>query len=171
MKNEEENAAAMQSDDKVVYASALNFEDVINHPQLPQFLSKKKNYHLKYRFKDFHNDKREIIEDLEHLNQYDSMKVKSVGKMLIPKKFRGRTQSIIEAEDQAKLEAADDAAAAKEAADKKKNNIHVEHSCINFTKVIIGEKIRNIQENDYTLVNFNDNHLASIFYVEDEEFL
>lgn len=99
------------------------------------------------------------------------MKVKTVGKMLIPKKFRGRTQSIIEAEDQAKLEAADDAVAAKEAAEKKKNNIHVEHSCINFTKVIIGEKIRNIQENDYTLVNFNDNHLASIFYVEDEEFL
>jgi hypothetical protein len=56
MQNEEENAKAMRSDDKVVYASALNFEDVINHPDLPQFLSKKKNYHIKYRFKDFHNE-------------------------------------------------------------------------------------------------------------------
>jgi hypothetical protein len=47
----------------------------------------------------------------------------------------------------------------------------VEHSCINFTKVIIGEKIRSIQEYDYRQVNFNDNHLASIFYIEDEEYL
>ena len=40
---------------------------------------------------------------------------------------------------------------------------------MNFTKVIIGEKIRGIQEHNYRHVNFNDNHLASVFFVEDEE--
>ena len=47
--------------------------------------------------------------------------------------------------------------------------IEVEHSSINFDKVIIGEKIRNIQEFNYRHVQFNDNHLASIFFVEDDE--
>lgn len=42
---------------------------------------------------------------------------------------------------------------------------------IDFTKVIIGEKIRNIQEHDHRHVNFNDNHLASIFYIENDEYL
>lgn len=48
--NEAENAIAMASDDKVLIGKHLNFEDVINHPALPQFLSKEKNYHIKYRF-------------------------------------------------------------------------------------------------------------------------
>jgi len=36
--NEEENILAMASDDKVVAGKHLNFEDVINHPSLPQFM-------------------------------------------------------------------------------------------------------------------------------------
>jgi hypothetical protein len=52
-----------------------------------------------------------------------------------------------------------------------KRNVEVEHSAINFTKVIIGEKIRGIQEHDYRQVNFNDNHLAGIFFIEDEEYI
>lgn len=48
-------------------------------------------------------------------------------------------------------------------------NVKVEHTTIIFTKMIIGEKIRYIQEHDYRHVNFNDNHLAGIFWIEDEE--
>ncbi len=33
--NEQENALAMASDDKVVMGKHLNFEDVVNHPSLP----------------------------------------------------------------------------------------------------------------------------------------
>jgi hypothetical protein len=73
--NEEENAIAMASDDRVIMGKHLNFEDVINHPGLPQFLSKEKNYHIKTRFKDFHNEKREIIDELVNLNEYDKMSV------------------------------------------------------------------------------------------------
>jgi hypothetical protein len=86
--NEEENAIAMASDDKVIIGKHLNFEDVINHPALPQFLAKEKNYHIKFRFKDFHNDKREIIDELVNLGEYDRLKVKSINKLLVPKKFR-----------------------------------------------------------------------------------
>ena len=50
-------------------------------------------------------------------------------------------------------------------------NINIEHSVINFTKVIIGEKIRYIQEHNYRQIEFNDNHLASIIWVEDEEYI
>jgi hypothetical protein len=89
--NEEENAKAMASDDKIIIGKHLNFEDVINHPSLPQFLSKEKNYHIKYRFKDFHNDKREIIDELVNIKGYDKMKVKSVSKVFVPKKFRKDT--------------------------------------------------------------------------------
>jgi hypothetical protein len=69
----------------------------------------------------------------------------------VPKKYRKVEEEVIEA-DIAK-------------------NIEVEHSVINFEKVIIGEKIRNIQEFNHRHVNFNDNHLASVFWVEDEEYI
>jgi hypothetical protein len=39
---------------------------------------------------------------------------------------------------------------------------------IDFQKVIIGEKIRDVQEDGFRTVNFNDQHLAGILYVEDE---
>jgi len=44
----------------------------------------------------------------------------------------------------------------------------VEHSCIDFQKVIIGDKIRAIQEQGFSHVKFNDNRLADIFMIEDE---
>lgn len=55
--------------------------------------------------------------------------------------------------------------------EEEQKNVEVEHTAINFSKIIIGEKIRYIQEHDYRHVVFNDNHLASIFWVEDEEYL
>jgi hypothetical protein len=45
-------------------------------------------------------------------------------------------------------------------------NIEVEHSLIDFQKIIIGEKIRDVQEDGFRNVNFNDQHLASILYIE-----
>jgi len=35
-------------------------------------------------------------------------------------------------------------------------NIEVEHSLIDFQKIIIGEKIRDVQEDGFHNVNFND---------------
>lgn len=55
--------------------------------------------------------------------------------------------------------------------DEEARNVKTEHTAIIFTKMIIGEKIRYIQEHDYRHVNFNDNHLASIFWIEDDEYL
>ena len=45
-------------------------------------------------------------------------------------------------------------------------NVEVEHSLIDFQKIIIGEKIRDVQEDGFHGVNFNDQHLASIFFLE-----
>lgn len=147
--NEEENALAMASDDKVVIGKHLNFEDVINHPSLPQFLSKEKNYHIKYRFKDFHNDKREIVDELVNLNEYDKLKVKSIKSVFVPQKYR-RSSSIVP-DGQSLADGVEDpfevAHTPRTKAKKGKQeqrNIEVEHSSINFTKVIIGEKIRGI---------------------------
>ena len=39
---------------------------------------------------------------------------------------------------------------------------------IDFQKVIIGEKIRDVQEDGFHTISFNDQQLASIFYVEPE---
>ena len=130
----------MASDDKVIIGKHLNFEDVINHPTLPQYLAREKNYHIKYRFKDFHNDKREIIDELVNLNEYDKLKVKSIKSVLVPRKYR-RSQSIIE-EDES-LQSPRSPRLAKPVTEEERN-IEVEHSSINFTKVIIGEKIRAI---------------------------
>jgi hypothetical protein len=47
-------------------------------------------------------------------------------------------------------------------------NVEVEHSLIDFQKIIIGEKIRDVQEEGFHTVNFNDQHLASIFMLEDD---
>lgn len=76
-------------------AKYLNFEDVINHPDLPPFLSKTKNYYTKYRFKDFHKENREIVNDLVNLNEYDKNKVKGLEKFIVPKKLRKRSDSTI----------------------------------------------------------------------------
>jgi len=46
-------------------------------------------------------------------------------------------------------------------------NIEVEHSLIDFQKVIIGEKIRDVQEDGFRTINFNDQHMAGILYVDD----
>ena len=48
-------------------------------------------------------------------------------------------------------------------------NIEVEHSLVDFQKVIIGEKVRGYQEGIFHNINFNDQHLAQIMYVEPEE--
>jgi len=47
-------------------------------------------------------------------------------------------------------------------------NIEVEHSMIDFQKVIIGEKIRDVQEEGFRVIDFDDQHLASILYIEDD---
>jgi hypothetical protein len=107
-------------------------------------LSKEKNYHIKYRFKDFHNDKREIIDELVNLNEYDKLKVKSLKSVLVPRKYR-RSSTIIEDEG-APVEPEINPFEQKEVKQERQEdrNIEVEHSYINFTKVIIGEKIRGI---------------------------
>lgn len=48
-------------------------------------------------------------------------------------------------------------------------NVEVEHSCIDFTTVIIGEKIRGVLEQDFKIVTFNDEELATLMYIEEEE--
>jgi len=48
-------------------------------------------------------------------------------------------------------------------------NVEVEHSCIDFTTVIVGEKIRGVLEQDFKKVTFNDEELAALMYIEAEE--
>ena len=50
----------------------------------------------------------------------------------------------------------------------KKKSYEVEHSLIDFQKLIIGEKIRGYQEG-FKNISFDDQHLASILYKEDED--
>lgn len=47
----------------------------------------------------------------------------------------------------------------------KKKKYEVEHSLIDFQKLIIGEKIRGYQE-DFKNINFNDQHLAQLLHKE-----
>jgi hypothetical protein len=56
-------------------------------------------------------------------------------------------------------------------AENRKTNIEVEHSSIDFSLVIVGNKVRSVLEENYNLVNFNDQALAQLIYIEDDEFL
>ena len=51
------------------------------------------------------------------------------------------------------------------------NQIEVEHSCIDFTILIIGLKIRGVLEDNKWNIQYNDEELASMLYIEDEEFI
>ena len=54
--------------------------------------------------------------------------------------------------------------------DMKKKKYEVEHSIVDFSKVIIGEKIRGCQE-EFKNVEFNDQHLAEMLHKEDWDHL
>lgn len=86
------------------------------------------------------------MDELVNLNEYDRLKVKSIKSVFIPRKLRKATTVEVE-EDAVKAAIEAQKEQAAEAGESKKleeRNIEVEHSSINFTKVIIGEKIRNI---------------------------
>lgn len=54
---------------------------------------------------------------------------------------------------------------------KKEKNVEVEHSCMDFTKLIIGDKIRGIQEHNFKKVDFNDQELAALMIIDDDDYL
>lgn len=44
-------------------------------------------------------------------------------------------------------------------------DIEVEYSLVDFQKVIIGEKVRDVLEGGFRGINFNDQHLAEIMFI------
>jgi hypothetical protein len=50
-------------------------------------------------------------------------------------------------------------------------NIEVEHSCIDFTIMIIGKKVRGVLEDNKWNIQFNDEELADMIYIEADEFI
>jgi hypothetical protein len=67
---EKENQESLASGEKQMKAGYLNFEDFLNHPHLPPFMSSKVNYHAKEDFKDFHDAEQEIIGEIVEQNPY-----------------------------------------------------------------------------------------------------
>lgn len=59
----------------------------------------------------------------------------------------------------------------QDSAEVKRKTFEVEHSLIDFQKLIIGEKIRGIQEDNNYNVQFNDQHLAKLLAKEGEKML
>lgn len=103
-----------------------NFEDFLNHPDLPPFAHDRVGYHVMERCKDYHNKEQEVIQQVVDKDPY-------------------MTWGVAGFEEESKIQQA-----------KKERNVEVEHSCIDFTKVIIGEKVRSVQEDKYRLFDFND---------------
>lgn len=113
-------------------------EEVLTHPKLPEFLHLPVNYHLKYRFEDHHNEQKEIVDEMVSLNgSFDKRKTPSLKNFVVPKKLRkAETTEMVGVElEKHKREKEED---------EKKKNVKVENTSINFSKVIIGEKIRYI---------------------------
>jgi hypothetical protein len=50
-------------------------------------------------------------------------------------------------------------------------NIEVEHSCIDFTIMIIGMKVRGVLEDNKWNIQYNDETLADMLYIENDEFI
>lgn len=115
-----------------------NFEQFMSHPELPPFGSEQKAFHVKQNFTDFHNSEKEILREMIEKDPHMTWTVDNFGQ-----DDKDKTQKVF-----------------------KNKNVEVEHSMIDFQKLIIGEKIRDVQEEGFHNVNFNDQHLASIFYVE-----
>ena len=111
----------------------------MNHPDLPPFAHDRVGYHIMERCKDYHNKEQEVIKQVVAKDPYMTWGVAGFG------------------DDEIKVQS------------KKERNIEVEHSCIDFTKVIIGEKIRSINENDYKPYSFNDQRLAELMMIEHQE--
>jgi len=110
-----------------------NFEDFLNHSDLPPYSDTMVKYHVKEKFRDFHNHQGEVINEI-----------------------LGREGKHVKSEYLSETRA---------------KNIEVEHSAIDFSVVIIGEKVRSVLEQGFHPVNFNDQNLANLFYIEDAEFL
>jgi len=50
-------------------------------------------------------------------------------------------------------------------------NHEMEHSIVDFQKVIIGEKVRGYQDKGFKNINFNDEHLSKILYIPKDSHL
>jgi len=90
----------------------------LSHPQLPPFGSEEKSFHVKTNFVDFHNSAVEIVEEMIEKDPHMTWTVDNFGQNEDDKK---KTQKVF-----------------------KNKNVEVEHSMIDFQKVIIGEKIRDV---------------------------
>lgn len=58
--------AALGSGKKELRDAFCNFEDVLNHPDLPEFYSQKITYNLVERYNDYENRDDEIVGDINH---------------------------------------------------------------------------------------------------------
>jgi len=114
---EEDNKRSLASAEKQFKAKFLNFEDFLNHPNLPPFMADKVNYHIKERFADYHNSEKETIDEVVEKNPYMTWSIGGLGEK---------------------------GAMTKDKTAKQEKNIEVEHSQMDFTKMIIGEKVRHI---------------------------
>lgn len=95
-----------------------NFEDFLNHPDLPPFADTAVTYEVIEKFRDFHNRPGEVVQKV------------------LAREGRHEKQEYV-SETRAK-------------------NIEVEHSAIDFSTVIVGEKVRSVLEKGFHPVNFND---------------
>ena len=130
---EEKLRASQASGSREYQPEFLNFEDFMNHPELPPYSDELIKYHVKERFNDFHDKKQEVVgEVLEREGKHE---------------------------------------ASEYLAENRKTNIEVEHSSIDFSLVIVGNKVRSVLEENYRPVNFNDQALANLMYIEEDAHL
>lgn len=118
-----------------------NFEDFLNHPDLPPFAHERVGYHVMERCQDYHNKEQEVIQQVVAKDPYMTWGVAG---------FEESTNVTYS---------------------KKEKNVEVEHSCIDFTKVIIGDKIRAVQEHNFKKVDFNDQELAALMLIDDDDYI
>ena len=104
-----------------------NFEEFMSHPKLPPFGTEQKSFHVKEHFHDFHSSEQEMVQEMINKDPYMSWGVKNYG-------ADGNTESKVF----------------------QHKNVEVEHSLIDFQKIIIGEKIRDVLEDGFHTINFND---------------
>jgi hypothetical protein len=239
--------AALGSGKKELRDTFCNFEDFLNHPDLPEFYSEKITYNLVERYNDYENRDDEIVGDINHKLIHASMAAQEAAeeeerereeeeiemRMIAappaqressreasspaPKvqkkatkptpKSKGKSSPRKTASPRPNVafkKAADDSdefdeggsfeydGGAKESSwkfwkgkkvttfmDEKDHScgfgeentktVEVEHSCVDFTILVIGKKIRGVLEENKWNIQFNDEALADMMYIEDEE--
>ena len=139
--------AVLGSGKKQLRDTFCNFEDCLIHEDLPEFYSEKITYHLVERYNDYENRDQEIVEDINHKLIYAEEEAAAGAGAGVEFQEEKSSEGESEFKEGGTLEKfkfwkkktfMDGGGHSCHFGEEDSKSIEVEHSCIDFTILIIG---------------------------------